>query len=225
MPSTVLVTGANRGLGLEFARQLSARGDSVIATCRNPEAAQELRDSGVRVESLEAGDEASIAALGSRLEGMPIDLLLNNAGMGVGGRSFPDEDFDGLARFFEVNATGPMRLAQALLPNLRAGTGKRIVNVTSKMGSIGDNTSGGAYGYRASKAALNMLTKSMALDLRREGFCCIVIHPGWVATSMGGSGAPLTAEQSVKDMLDVIDGLSPERTGRFLDFSGAELPW
>ena len=225
MSQTVLVTGANRGLGLEFVRQLSARGDEVIATCRDPEAAAELRDTGVRVERLEVGDPASARALAGALEGRPLDLLLNNAGMGVGGRSFADEDFDSLTRFFEVNSIGPMRLSRLLLDNLLSGKGRKIVNVTSKMGSIDDNTSGGAYGYRSSKAALNMLTKSMALDLRREGVRAIVIHPGWVATDMGGSGAPLTAPESVRGMLSVIDGLTPEQSGRFFDYSGAELPW
>lgn len=225
MPQTVLVTGANRGLGLEFARQLTARGDTVIATCRDPESAPELRETGASVEKLDVGDPASLRELAGRLEGRPLDLLLNNAGMGVGGRSFPEEDFDALPRYFEVNSIGPMRLTQHLLENLRAGQGKTVVNVTSKMGSIDDNTSGGSYGYRASKAALNMLTRSMALDLRRDGIKAIVIHPGWVATDMGGASAPLSPADSVKGMLSVVDGVGSEQSGRFFDYSGAELPW
>jgi NAD(P)-dependent dehydrogenase (short-subunit alcohol dehydrogenase family) len=225
MSQTVLVTGANRGLGLEFVRQLQARGDSVIATARDTQGAQELRDTGARVETLDAGDPASIAALCEALGDQPIDLLLNNAGMGVGGRSFPEEDFDEVETFFRVNSLGPMRVTQGLLPNLRAGQGKTVVHVTSKMGSIEDNTSGGAYGYRASKAALNMLYKSMAIDLRREGVHAVVLHPGWVATAMGGSAAPLTVEDSVRGMLAVIDGLKDSDSGRFFDYSGAEIPW
>jgi NAD(P)-dependent dehydrogenase (short-subunit alcohol dehydrogenase family) len=225
MSQTVLVTGANRGLGLEFVRQIVDRGDTVIATCRDPQSAPELAATGAQVETVDVGETEDLRALASRLEGRAIDLLINNAGMGVGGRAFHEEDFDGLARFFEVNAIAPMRLSQLLLDNLRAGRGKTIVNVTSKMGSIDDNTSGGAYGYRGSKAALNMLTKSMALDLRREGIQAIVIHPGWVATDMGGSAAPLSTPDSVKGMLAVVDGLGPEQSGHFFDYSGAELPW
>jgi NAD(P)-dependent dehydrogenase (short-subunit alcohol dehydrogenase family) len=225
MPQTVLVTGANRGLGLEFVRQLQARGETVIATAREPEAAAELRNTGARVEALDVGDPASIEAFAGSLGEQPIDLLINNAGMGVGGKSFVDEDFNAVETYFRVNSLGPMRLTQRLLPNLRAGQGKRIAGLTSKMGSIADNTSGGAYGYRASKSALNMLNKSMSIDLRREGFTCVVLHPGWVATDMGGAAAPLAAPESVRGMLAVIDGLGPEDGGRFFDYLGAEIPW
>jgi NAD(P)-dependent dehydrogenase (short-subunit alcohol dehydrogenase family) len=225
MSRTFLVTGANRGLGLEFARQLSARGDTVVATARRPDDARELRDTGARVEALDVGAADSILALGEALAGLPIDVLINNAGQGVGGRLFEDEDLDSLEGFFRINVLGPARLAQRLLPNLRAGAARTIVNVTSKMGSIEDNTSGGAHGYRTSKAALNMLTKGMSIDLRREGFTCIVIHPGWVATDMGGSGAPLTAQESVRGMLEVIDGLRAADTGRFFDYQGEIVPW
>lgn len=225
MSQTVLVTGANRGLGLEFVRQLQARGDAVLATARDPRSATELADTGARVEALDVGDAASICAFARTLGDQAVDLLINNAGMGVGGKVFADEDFDEVETFFRVNSLGPMRLTQALLPNLRAGSGKTIAELTSKMGSIEDNTSGGAYGYRASKAALNMLNKSMAIDLRREGFTCVVLHPGWVATDMGGSAAPLSADESVRGMLGVIDRLKPSDSGRFFDYSGAEVPW
>jgi len=225
MSQTVLVTGANRGLGLEFVKQLQARGETVIATARDPEAARELRDTSVRVETLDTSDPASIAAFHQSLGDQPVDLLLNNAGMGGGRVGLEDEDFDAVETFLRVNAVGPLRLTQSLLPNLRAGDGKTIVHLTSKMGSIADNTSGGAYGYRSSKAALNMLNKSMSIELRREGFTCVVLHPGWVATDMGGASAPLGVVESIQGMLSVIDGLQPPDTGRFFDYSGAEIPW
>ncbi len=225
MSQTVLVTGANRGLGLEFVKQLKARGETVIATARDPEAARELSDTSVRVETLDIGDPASIAAFHQSLGDQPIDLLLNNAGMGGGRVGLEDEDFDAVETFLRVNAVGPLRLTQSLLPNLRAGDGKTIVHLTSKMGSIADNTSGGAYGYRSSKAALNMLNKSMSIELRRGGFTCVVLHPGWVATDMGGANAPLGVAESIEGMLSVIDGLKPSDTGRFFDYSGAEIPW
>ena len=124
-----------------------------------------------------------------------------------------------------VNSIGPLRLARALLPNLRAGSGRKIVNLTSKMGSIADNSSGAAYAYRASKAALNMATKSLAIDLQAEGFLCIVLHPGWVQTDMGGSKAPVAVEDSIGGMLTVMDGLDAGDNGEFFDFSGARVPW
>lgn len=225
MSWTCIVTGAGRGLGLELTRQLVDRGHEVIATVRRPEAAAPLETLGATVEQLDVASIESIGAFRDRLGGRPVDLLVNNAGMGVGGHDFAAEDWGQLARFFQVNATGPMQLAQALLPNLLAGTGRRVVNVTSKMGSIADNTSGGAYGYRASKAALNMLTKSMSIDLRADGIVAIVIHPGWVATDMGGPAAPLSSTESVAGMLKVVEGLGPEDSGRFLSYLGETIPW
>ena len=167
-----------------------------------------------------------IRRLPHRARAIEIVKLPEALDRGAGGRAgFEEEDFDAVETFLRVNAVGPMRLTQRLLPNLRAGTGKTIAHLTSKMGSITDNTSGGAYGYRSSKSALNMLNKSMSIELRREGFTCVLLHPGWVATDMGGSAAPLKAPESIDGMLSVIDRLKPSDTGRFFDYSGAEIPW
>lgn len=225
MAQTWLVTGANRGLGLEMARQLVHRGDTVIVTARDVAGATALAGLGVRVEPLEVADADSVAALAQRLDGTPIDMLVNNAGYGTRAPTLADLDVAELEHYFRVNAMGPLRVTKALLPNLRAGGARRVVQVTSKMGSIADNQRGGSYGYRASKAALNMINQSLSVDLREEGFTCVVLHPGWVKTDMGGPGAPLDASASVSGMVAVIDGLSPDDTGRFLNYDGSEIPW
>lgn len=223
--ATALVTGANRGLGLEFARQLKAGGFQVIGTARKPGEATELRALGVRVEQLDVSDAASVNALAARLDGLPIDLLINNAGMmGHNAPSFAATDFDKILATFDVNSMGPMRVTQALLDNLLAGEGKTVIQISSGLGSIGNNQ-GGYYGYRSSKAALNMLNKSLALELAEQGLVCVVLHPGWVQTRMGGAEAPLVAVDSVSGMLSVIDKLQPQDNGRFLDYQGNELPW
>lgn len=223
--ATWLVTGANRGLGLEWTRQLASRGESVIATARKPAGSEALASLGAEVHPLDVAEPGSVAELARALGARPIDVLVNNAGRGGSTAPFDEIDWSDVARFFQVNTIGPMRLTQALLPNLHAGSRKLIVNVTSRMGSIGDNSSGGHYGYRASKAALNMMTRSLALDAGRTGLTCVAIHPGWVATDMGGAGAPLSTMQSVTHMLGVVDRLAASDNGRFLDHQGATIPW
>ncbi|MEM1111992.1 MAG: SDR family oxidoreductase [Pseudomonadota bacterium] len=222
---TVLVTGANRGIGLEFARQLEARGMNVIGTARKPDEAAELRETGARVEQLDVTDSESLAALAARLDGVPIDMLINNAG--VGGQpaaSFMDTDFEQVEATFAVNSLGPMRVTQALMPNLEAGRHKTIIQISSVMSSI-ERNGGGYYGYRASKAALNMLTRTLALELYGDGFICVLLHPGWVQTRLGGPGARKSPEQSVAAMLDVIAGLDEGDNGRFYDYEGRPIPW
>jgi len=222
---TVLVTGANRGLGLEFARQYLAQGYHVIGTARDPAAAVELKQLGAQVEQLDVADTASARALAARLKGQPIDILINNAGIsGHGARSFRDLDIDQLNLSFEVNSLGALRVTQALLANLQQGTEKKIVQISTIMASVQLNE-GGAYGYRASKAALNMFNKSLAAELGRDGYTCVVVHPGWVRTDMGGESAPLSPEQSIKGLVALIDTLGTEQNGRFLDYQGKELPW
>jgi NAD(P)-dependent dehydrogenase (short-subunit alcohol dehydrogenase family) len=223
--STVLITGANRGIGLEFARHYKAKNYEVIGTAREPKEASKLRTLGVRIEQLDVADASSVAALAKKLSGVPIDLLINNAGI-LQGRDSTLETLkiDELSQSFAVNSTGPMRVSQALLPNLRLGKQKRIVNITSTLGSIQNNT-GGMYPYRASKAALNQLTKTMSIDLGREGFVCVVMHPGWVRTDMGGDMGTYTSEQAVHSMVNVIDQLDHRSNGHFLDLNGNQIPW
>ena len=188
--TTALITGANRGIGLEMARQLDAKGYEVIGTARKPAEAAELKALGVRVEQLDVTDADSVAGLAERLDGVAIDVLVNNAGVGGQGVSrLADVDFEEMAWTFEVNAFGPLRVTQALQDNLAAGQGKTVANITSVMGSIAQNR-GGFYDYRASKTALNQLNKSLSAELGRQGFTCVVLHPGWVQTRMGGEQAP-----------------------------------
>ncbi len=223
--SAVLITGANRGLGLEFARQFHAAGYEVIATARKPEAADELNALGVRVEQLDVADEASVAGLAKRLGDMPLDILINNAGIGARTRSLEDVDFGTIERIIQVNTLGPMRVTQALLGGLRKGDRKIIVNITSSMGSIERNTRGGGYGYRESKAALNMFTRTIAAELRSEGFRCITMSPGWVKTDMGGPNARLTPAESISGMISVINSLTAEDSGEFFNYYGEHMPW
>ncbi|TVQ76290.1 MAG: SDR family oxidoreductase [Phycisphaeraceae bacterium] len=230
MSKTYLVTGANRGLGLEFARQLSARGDRVLATARDPDSATELKPYAERIDALDVTDATSVEALGEALASETIDVLINNGGVFPGQHKVEEMDFDALADAFAVNSIGPMRVVKALLGSVRrSGPGAipgvgRIVNISTQMGSIA-RADGGAYAYRSSKAALNMLTKLLGQELRDEGIICVALHPGWVKTRMGGEKAPLTPEESIAGMLRVIDGLRPEQTGAFLDYKGETLPW
>ena len=201
---TVLITGANRGIGLELATQYKSRGFQVIGTARKPEQATELQALGVRVEALDVTDSNSVKALASRLDGIALDILINNAGIsGYNAENFQEFDFDQVMPSFEVNSLGPMRVTQALYKNLTNGSGKKVVQITSIMGSIELNR-GGHYGYRASKSALNMFNKSLATELGPEGFVCVVLHPGWVRTRMGGESAQLTTQESVTGMVSVI---------------------
>ncbi len=223
--STVLITGANRGIGLEYARAYRELGYQVIGTARRPEQANELREAGARVEQLDVTDAASVAALAERLDGVAIDILINNAGIfDRADVSLDKIDFDTMERTFRVNAFGPLRVTQALLPNLRAGKDKRIVNMSSQMGSI-ENSSGRWYAYRASKTALNQFTKSLSVELAPEGFVVVALHPGWVRTDMGGENATYSTDESVAGLVKVIGELDSERNGRFFDFEGKTIPW
>ena len=222
---TVLVTGANRGIGLEMAKQMTSQGMKVIGTARKPDEASALRATGAQVEQLDVTDQASIESLADRLAGVSIDLLVNNAGIsGHSAATFAEVDFSLIDKTFAVNTLGPMRVTQALLPNLQAGKHKTIVHVSSVMGSIARNQ-GGNYGYRASKAALNMMNSSLAAELGEQGFTCVVVHPGWVQTDMGGAGAAITPQASVEGLLKVFAGLEPEDNGQFYDYQGEEIPW
>jgi NAD(P)-dependent dehydrogenase (short-subunit alcohol dehydrogenase family) len=221
----VLVTGANRGLGLEFARQYKEAGWQVIGTARKPDAATELQGLDVTVVQLDVTDANSIARMAMDLDGQPIDLLINNAGVLSMQDTLPQTDIEAVVWALNVNTLGPMRVSQALLPNLSKGKGKTIVSISSGLGSIERNGGGRFYGYRESKAALNMFTRSLAAELRDEGFIVIVMDPGWVQTDMGGPNATLTPEQSIRGVRAVIDGLAAEDTGTFRKHDGETVPW
>ena len=221
----VLVTGANRGLGLEFSKQLQDKGYEVIGTARSPEKANELKATGARVEQLDVASAESVEALASRLRDVPIEILINNAGMLDRSDSSLDTlNFDVMERTFQVNSLGPLRVTQALLPNLQAGGKKTIVNISSIMGSI-ELSAGGSYSYRTSKTALNQINKIISAELAPQGFTSVVMHPGWVRTDMGGSAASLAVPESISAILEVIDGLTIESTGKFYNYDGKELPW
>jgi NAD(P)-dependent dehydrogenase (short-subunit alcohol dehydrogenase family) len=222
---TGLITGANRGLGLEFARQYSAAGWRVIGTARRPDAATDLNALEVRVMRLDVTDQESVDRLANDLGDEAIDLLINNAGIFPMAATLPEIDFDNITRTLAVNTIGPMRVTRALLPNLRRGGAKKIVNITSNLGSIAGNTDGRFYGYRESKAALNMFTRSLAAELRDDGFTCIVMNPGWVQTDMGGANAPLQPPESISGMRAVIDRLTPADTGTFWTHEGKQMAW
>jgi NAD(P)-dependent dehydrogenase (short-subunit alcohol dehydrogenase family) len=217
---TCLVTGAARGIGLELCRQLQQRGEKVVAVCRR--ASAELRALDCRVvEGVEVTDEAAIAGLAAQLAGERIDVLVNNAGI-LSRDSLNDLDFDGMRRQFEVNALGPLRVTRALLPNLDAGS--KVAIITSRMGSIADNGSGGYYGYRMSKAAVNMAGVSLARDLRGRGIAVLLLHPGMVATEMTGKhGIPV--QESAANLIARIDSLGLEQSGSFHHADGQPLPW
>jgi NAD(P)-dependent dehydrogenase (short-subunit alcohol dehydrogenase family) len=222
---TVLITGANRGLGLEMARQYSAAGWRVIGTARKPDSAQELTATGAQVVQLDVTDQASVDRLARELAGRPIDMLINNAGIQPLMWKLDEIDIGTYEKALDVNTVGPVRTTLAFLPNLRSGTGRRIINITTDVSSIAGNTKGGFYGYRESKAALNMFNRSLASELGPEGFVCIVLHPGWVRTDLGGPNAPLGVEESVSGMRKVIESLEPSDNGEFLTWAGERLPW
>jgi len=222
----IVITGANRGIGLELTRRYLARGDRVDAAVRNPATAKELESLGgsaegrLRVLACDVSSDESVRALAAALGDAAVDLLINNAGVMGKMQALADLDFADVARTMDTNAFGPLRVTGALLPHLRRGSVRKIVHISSGMGSITDNTSGGAYGYRMSKAALNMGNRSMACDLRGEGFTAIVVNPGWVKTDMGGAGAPTPVEESAQKMLELIDRVGIADTGNFFDYRG-----
>ena len=223
--ATWVVTGANRGIGLAFARALSKRGESVIGTARRTGKADDLRATGARLEPLDVADDGSVAEFARRLGREAVDVLLHNAAIGEAGPAVGDLDPGEVLRTLNVNTVGAVRVAGALLPNLRAGRTRKIVALTSGLGSLEQNTDGGWVAYRMSKAALNMYVRSLASELARERFTCVALCPGWVKTAMGGPGAQLKPDESVAAMLKTIDGLTPSDSGRFVDRHGRDQPW
>jgi len=216
----VLVTGANRGIGLEICRQLVGRGDEVIAVCRT--GSPELGSLNLRViDGIDVASAESAARLAEQAGLEHIDWLINNAGV-LASDSLDLLDFDAMERQFRVNTLGPLRITSALLPRL--GKGSKIGIITSRMGSIADNTSGGYYGYRVSKAAVNMIGMSLAQDLKSRGIAVALLHPGMVATDMTG-GRGVAAEQAARGLIARMDELELSKTGGFWHAEGQQLPW
>lgn len=238
MTETWLVTGASRGMGLEFVRQCLADGHTVIAAARNPGSASELnglaREHGdrLRIEQADMASEAAIADLAARLDGTPIDVLVNNAGISVAGwpgaavQPEPaDLPWSAWEEVLRTNLFAPFALTIALRANLAAGSRKLVVMMSSDLGSIAQNTMGGSYAYRASKAGLNMVAKGLSQDLRAEGIAVVAMAPGWVRTDLGTSAAMWSVEDSVTNQRKVIAGLSAVDTGRFVNLKGEPVPW
>lgn len=230
--STYFITGCNRGLGLEFVQQLLARGERVIATCRDIATATDLtaltlKHSGqLSLVEMDVSDEASMREAVALLNDEAIDVFINNAGVyGPRDANFGNVDGPAMAEVLYTNAVAPVLLTQLLIDNVRKGSGKKLVYVSSKMGSIADNGRGGSYIYRSSKTALNSVVKSLALDLAPEGIATATLHPGWVRTDMGGPNGLIDAPESVSGMLNVIDGLSVANTGQFFSYDGSTIAW
>jgi len=226
--TTVLITGANRGLGLQFAKQYADDGWRVHAACRNPDAAEALNAAAsdrLTMHRLDVCDGDQVAALAAALADQPIDVLLNNAGV-IGDRgAFGATDYTVWEATLRTNTLAPMRVAEAFADHVAASGRKQMVFVSSRLGSIGDNDEGGSYVYRSSKAALNAVIKSLSNDLAGRGVTAVAFHPGWVSTDMGGASAPIGPAESVGGMRRVIERLTPADNGRFLDYDGSEIPW
>ena len=219
--STICITGANRGIGLELARQFKQRGDDVVAACR--ESSKELAKLDVEViEGVDVTEDGSVGELAKALGDRTVDVLVNCAGI-LSDESLSDLDFDRMRRQFEVNSLGPLRVTAALRGNL--GKGSKVAIITSRMGSIADNTSGGRYGYRMSKTAVNMAGRSLAQDLREAGVAVVILHPGFVRTEMTGGQGLIDPPESAAGLIARIDELSLETSGSFRHTNGEELPW
>lgn len=226
MVNSVLITGANRGLGLEFARQFAADGWTVHACCRGPAEAAKLHVLDVNLHELDVTDQASIDRLASALAGTAIDVLINNAGIyGGADQAFGETDQISWEEAIRSNVIGPFRIVEALEDNLARSQRAIVVQISSRAGSIEDNRSGGSHIYRTSKTALNMVSANLACDLGRRNMTVMALHPGWVATDMGGSKAPLSPTQSVTSMRRVIESADVRMNGGFFDRNGRPLPW
>ncbi len=225
--ATALITGANRGLGLAFTRQLADAGWRVHACCRMPEKARHLKDVGGDVvrHRLDVTDGLQLAGLGRELADEALNLLINNAGIFGPRAGFGQIAYDDWLQVFNVNTLAPMRVAEAFAPHLERAEGAKLINISSRLGSIGETASSGAHIYRSSKAALNMVTRCLSIDLEPRGVIVAAVHPGWVSTGMGGRTAPLSPEDRAARVLAVIDRLTPEDSGGFYDNAGDVIPW
>ena len=230
-PATILLTGANRGIGLELARQFAEDGWQVIACCRNPAGADELqalaeRHPALEIHALDVTDYTQMAALGRELGDRPIDILLSNAGIfGSKSAAFGSIDPGEWRQVLEVNTIAPLMLAQAFVEQVAASERKLIAVISSKMGSIDDNGSGGSYLYRSSKTAVNQVFKCLSIDLAERGIAAISLHPGWVKTDMGGPNAETGSDASAAGLKAILQSAGPQHNGRFLNYDGSPIPW
>ena len=226
---SVLITGANRGLGLEFVKRFVNLGWQVFACCRQPKKAKALQEIAVgkpvHIHPLDVSKPDQIFSLARILREPTIDVLLNNAGTYGHRGQFAAVDYEEWSRVFAVNTMAPLRMAEVFAPNIARSKRKVIVSITSKMGSIADNTSGGSYIYRSSKAALNAVMRSLSFDLAAKGVICIVVHPGWVKTDMGGPNALISPATSAVGITNLIQGLKPQDSGKFFNYDGTQIPW
>lgn len=225
----VFITGASRGLGLEFTRQMLSRGDTVFASCRDPQNANELHalkgDLHVVTLDVSVPEQIESAYNEVRQHTDALDLLINNAGIGNGRDSLDSITFENVEHTMRVNTVAPVMIIQRFLDLLRRGTNPKIVNLSSELGSVEEKTYGGSYAYSMSKAALNMMTRTLANDLRGDRITAFVIDPGWTRTDMGGRSATYAVDDSVRGMLKVIDSANAKSSGRYWRFNGRELPW
>ncbi len=225
---TVLITGANRGIGLEFARQYAAEGWNVHATARNPDQAGDLAAvaGSVEVHRLDIGAADQISDLAATLSGARIDLLINNAGVsGVENAALGEIDYQAWLEVLRINALAPLQVAEAFTPHVARSVTKLMVFLTSRAGSITNNLAGSRYPYRSSKAALNAIVRSLAIDLLPQRINCIAVHPGWARTDMGGQAAPLDPAESIARMRELFARIEPHDSGHFLNYDGADLAW
>jgi NAD(P)-dependent dehydrogenase (short-subunit alcohol dehydrogenase family) len=230
--NSILITGANRGIGLELVRQYADAEWRVYACCRQPESALPLNriaaaSAGrVSVHPLDVTKPAHIVAMQAVLGQTPLDILLNNAGIyGQGDADFGNTDVDRWLETFRINSIAPMKLMEALVENVASSERRIMATMSSKMGSMADNGSGGSYVYRSSKAAVNAVMKSASVDLKRRGITAVALHPGWVLTDMGGPNAEITTEQSVTQLRAILDRLTLADSGSFFDIDGSLIPW
>ena len=230
---TTLITGTNRGIGLEFTRQYAADGWRVLACARRPDRSDALNtlaaqySKQISVHRLDVGDDLGIDQLASSLTGQPIDLLINNAGVYTDprGGALNNDDYEAWTRSFLINTMATLKMVRAFRPHVVGSGQKTVVTISSKMGSIAENDSGGSYMYRSSKAAVNMVVKTLAIDLKPAGVIAIVLHPGWVKTDMGGPHALISSMQSVSGMREVISRLTINDSGKFIAYDGKEILW
>ena len=228
---TILITGANRGLGLGFVKKYLENNVHVLCTSRDVSGSKELLSckerypNNLEIFELDLLKEDAASTLANFLKGRPIDILINNAGVGSSNQHFEAVSSKPWLEVLKVNLIAPLMITQSIIDNIKKSSVKKLYFLSSQLGSIGDNTSGGMYIYRSSKTGLNQVVKSLSVDLKSQGITVVSLHPGWVKTDMGGPNAPVSIDESIKGMMQVIYATDIRDTGRFLNYDGKELPW